>query len=107
MKILAERNADKRTMYQMTKGADSKGMMEAAGLTLTLDAFVIYEDESKGCVIAAIKSADGTIYGTNSVSFTKEFKDIVDIFGDELTAIKVITGKTKAGRTFVTCTIAE
>ena len=52
-----------------------------------------------------IKTIDGEMFGTISDTFKREFGDIVGFFGDDVGAIKVISGKSKAGRNFITCSV--
>lgn len=100
---------DSRTAYKMMKSPDVKKMSDAEGSILEVNAWINYTDiDSKtGEVkeILVVETEDKEMFGTVSPTFQREFKDIVDFFGDAVGAIKVISGKSKSGRTFITCTV--
>lgn len=107
--IKATPNLDKKTIYQLTRGADTQPMKTAAGVEMTVAAFAIYEDlraDGKGTTtVTAIKSTTGEIFATNSETFRREFDYITELMeGDEIT-IKVVCGTTKNDREYVTCTL--
>lgn len=107
--IKATPNLDKKTIYQLTRGADTQPMKSAAGVTMSVEAFAIYEDDradGKGTTtVTAIKAADGSIYATNSETFRREFDYITELMEDEEISIKVVCGTTKNDREYVTCTL--
>lgn len=102
-------NMDARTQYKLIKSPETKKMSDAVDSVLEVKAWMSYSDvDSKtGEVreILAIETVDGELFGTISATFRREFADIVNFFGDDVGAIKVVGGKSKAGRDFITCTV--
>ena len=100
---------DQRTIYKMMKSPDVKKMSDADGSVLEVAAWIVYTDTDSrtGEVreILTIQTTDGEMFGTVSGVFQREFKDITKFFGDDVGEIKVISGKSKAGRSFITCSV--
>lgn len=100
---------DPRTIYKMMKSPDVKKMSDADGSVLEVAAWIVYTDVDSrtGEVreILTIQTTDGEMFGTVSGVFQREFKDITEFIGDDVGAIKVISGKSKAGRSFITCSV--
>ena len=100
---------DQRTIYKMMKSPDVKKMSDAEGSILEVAAWVAYNDVDSRTgeirEILTIQTTDGEMFGTVSAVFQREFKDIIKFFGDDVGAIKVISGKSKAGRNFITCSV--
>ena len=100
---------DQRTIYKMMKSPDVKKMSDADGSLLEVSAWIVYTDVDSGTgevrEILTIQTTDGEMFGTVSGVFQREFKDITKFFGDDVGTIKVISGKSKAGRSFITCSV--
>ena len=100
---------DQRTIYKMMKSPDVKKMSDADGSVLEVAAWIVYTDADSrtGEVreVLTIQTTDGEMFGTVSGVFQREFKDITKFFGDDVGTIKVISGKSKAGRSFITCSV--
>lgn len=98
-------------LYKMTKNADIMRMSDLPGGTpIHVEDWVLYEDQKQSTgelqIILAIRTG-GEVYATNSVTFTREFADIVAMFeGEDLPDIVKVDGKSKAGRAFITCALA-
>ena len=100
---------DQRTIYKMMKSPDVKKMSDADGSVLEVAAWIVYTDADSrtGEVreVLTIQTTDGEMFGTVSGVFQREFKDITKFFGDDVGTIKVISGTSKAGRSFITCSV--
>lgn len=100
---------DQRTIYKMMKSPEVKKMSNADGSILDVAAWITYDDADSRTgeirKILTIQTVDGEIFGTVSGVFQREFEDLVKFFGDDVGAIKVFSGKSKAGRAFITCSI--
>ena len=84
-------------------------MAEAAGSTLNPTAWVLYEvlDDKTGEMKTVLVIEDnGEMFGTISKTFIKAFCKACEFFDNEVGAIKVIEGTTKAGRKYITCELA-
>lgn len=100
----------KKDVYRLTHSQSTRKMSDAVGSILKVDAWVLYTDidgvtnEEKEVITIA---SEGEVFGTISKTFIREFCDIIDAFEDEPElSIRVVSGKTRAGRTFITCEIA-
>lgn len=100
---------DTRTQYKLMHSPEVKKMSEAVDSILEVKAWLAYTDTDSKTgeerEILALQTVDGELFGTVSATFRREFADIVKFFGDDVGAIKVIGGKSKAGRNFITCTV--
>ena len=110
IKTVYPEKLDQRSVYKMVKSAEVQKMIDAAGSELEVVAYVIYDDmdnktgETKEVV--TIATADGELFGTISPTFIREFKDIINYFDGDAGNIKVISGTSKGGREFITCSVA-
>ena len=101
---------DPKTAYRLMKSPEVKKMSEAEGSILEIDSWIHYNspDRETGEIkeVIAIATPDGELFATISNTFREEFTDMVNYFGPDLGAIKVIAGTSKAGRKYITCSIA-
>ena len=101
---------DPKTAYKLMKSPEVKKMSEAEGSILEIDSWIHYNspDRETGEIkeVIAIATPDGELFATISNTFREEFMDMVNYFGSDLGAIKVIAGTSKAGRKYITCSIA-
>ena len=101
---------DPKTAYKLMKSPEVKKMSEAEGSILEIDSWIHYNspDKETGEIkeVIAIATPDGELFATISNTFRDEFTDMVNYFGSDLGAIKVISGTSKVGRKFITCSIA-
>ena len=100
---------DQRTVYKMMKSPDVRKMSDAEGSLLEVAAWIAYDDTDSRTgeirEILTIMTTDGEMFGTVSGVFQREFKEITTFFGDDVGTIKVFSGKSKAGRNFITCSV--
>lgn len=94
--------------FALTKSNAIMSMKECVDDSFEVKEWVLYEEEDKKDPmkqqkVLSIMGDDGVIRATNSPTFQEMFLDMVDIMGEDDFAIKIITGESKAGRTFVTC----
>lgn len=110
VKTVYPEKLDQRSIYKLVKSAEVNKMIVAVGTEIEVVAYVIFDDiDSKtGEVkeVLTIETADGEMFGTISATFIREFKDIIKFFDGDVGNIKVISGTSKSGREFVTCSIA-
>lgn len=112
--IKTNRELTIREKYAMTKGANVRNMKDCEGTVIGISAWVLYKDfNEKDQVeneILAIMTPDKEIYATISATFKREFFDMWDMFessGEVLDEVAIVSGESKAGRHFITCTLAE
>lgn len=115
MKIIRTKNENisVKEKYLMSKNPEIRRMRDAEGTIIPVLNWMIYVDtDSIGNeqTLLSILSTDNVAYTTNSKTFMMAFDDLCDIYtdsGEEISAIKVIGGQSKAGRHFITCAYAE
>ena len=101
-------------LYSLTKGSDVRKMADAKGEILEISKFVLYQDtdvNGEPMQVLSVETAHGVRYATNSKTFVRNFKDILDIFeisGEPLpTKFKVGSGRSKSNREYLTCDISK
>ena len=94
---------DRRDAYRLTKAQSAHKIQDAAGTVLNPDKWVLFEDEDK--TVLTLEDS-GELFGTISGTFIKEFTDAFNELGEDMGPIRVVTGQTRAGRTYVTCELA-
>lgn len=102
------RELTKKESYKMTLDPTIKKMRDIVGAQIAVSAFVLYTDvnfDGKENEILSVMDDDGVVYATNSPTFKKDFAKIYEIMDGEDFSIEVISGTSKAGREFITCTL--
>lgn len=95
--------------YALTLSPGVQKMKDAVSQEIEISAYCLYTDtNSKGedQEILAICTPENESFATNSPTFKEDFFKMIDAFsewGQEVHVIKVITGKSKADRDFITC----
>lgn len=111
MNILYKLNVTShKELYDLTKNPSIKKLTSIKGEVRRLACAVLYEDvKQDGEVqkILSFKCADtGDIFATNSPTFIRDFEDARDMladFGEEIHSVKIESGVSRAGRTFISC----
>ena len=112
MEVLTQsKELTKKELYFLTMSQDSQGMKAVVGQTLELDYWVLYTDldqDGEEKKLFAGRTPEGETYVTNSEAFIRAFDDILKCFEpEEVKAIKVMGGKSKNNREFITCAYAD
>lgn len=115
MKIIRTKNENitVKEKYLMSMNPEIQRMKDAEGMNIPVLNWMIYSDtdkEGNEQTLLSLLSEDNVAYVTNSRTFIESFATLCDMFtesGEEITAIKVIGGQSKAGRHFITCAYAE
>ena len=106
-------NISVKEKYLMTMSPEIRRMRDAEGTIIPVLNWMIYLDtDSIGNeqTLLSVLSEDNVAYVTNSKTFIEAFGCLLNNFADndeEITAVKVIGGQSKAGRHFITCAYAE
>ena len=107
-------NMNIKERYALTKSPKIQRMSDVVGSVIAVKAYALYTDEDKDGNprdILSLMDQDGDVYATNSVSFIREFADIVSMceqcdgldLTEALSSIEIMSGTSKAGRTYLTC----
>lgn len=115
MKIIeASKNLTPKEIYNLTRSPATQKMKSVIGQRIEISAWALYEDVNKktGDIqeVLSIITTEGEIFATNSPTFKEDFSDMFQIFrdmGEEVHAITVTSGISKAGREFITCTYSD
>ena len=100
-------------MYSLTKAPEREKLSNAAGQILQLNQWLVYsEQNAKGeeVTLISLTTQDGKAYTSNSGTFIRDFTAAVTMFaefGAEFHTIQVTDGKSKNGRSFITCKVIE
>ena len=103
--INSNKELTKRESYKMTLDPSIKKMRDFIGVQIEVSASCLYKDVNKDgqeIEVLSIMDSDGCVYATNSETFKRDFMNIADLMGGEVYAIEIISGKSKAGREFIT-----
>ena len=93
--IKSNKELTKRESYKLTLDPSIKKMKDFIGVQIEVSAYCFYKDVNK----------DGCVCATNSETFKRDFMNIADLMDGEDYAIEIISGQSKAGREFITCTL--
>lgn len=99
-------------MYGATISPAIKRMQDYKGVTLDVDGYVYFRDvkendENAVDILSIVSGADA--YATNSATFISSFFQMMDFFatcGQEVHAVTIEEGVSKAGRSFIQCVYA-
>ncbi len=109
--IITNKELTKQEIYFLTKAQDVMKMKDAVDSTVELAAWAIYTDtnaDGQEVELFSMRTVDGETYATNSETFIRAFRDILDIFApEEITKLKIMSGTSKNNRQFVTCAYTE
>ena len=104
--ITKNKELTKQEIYFLTKAQDVMKMKDAVDSVVELSAWVIYTDvnaDGEEVELFSMRTVDGETYATNSSTFIRAFRDILDIFApEEVTKLKIMSGTSKNNRQFVT-----
>lgn len=105
------RELTKVEKYLLTQSPEMQSMKDIKdGEVINVTAWAIFDDvkEESGEVITILSIMDENknSYNTNSATFLRSFKDIVNLFDeDDTIPVKKISGTSKGGRTYVNCVL--
>lgn len=95
--------------YLMTTAPDIEPLKNIAdGESIPVDGFLIFDDiKDSGEVqeLVSIITPDKKAYSGQSATFRQSLKDIESVMDGEKFSIVKISGKTKAGRGYINCTL--
>lgn len=113
MKVIAmTEGLTAKEKYALSYNAGIERMSDHVGERVTIDKFLMYEDENnEGEIqtVLSIMTETGEIYATNSPTFVRDFTRIAELFAEaeeELPEIMIYGGTSKNGRDFIACSVA-
>lgn len=106
--IKSNKELTKRESYKLTLDPSIKKMKDFIGVQIEVSAYCFYKDVNKDgneVEVLSIMDKDGGVCATNSDTFKRDFMKIAELMDGEEYTIEVISGQSKAGREFITCTL--
>lgn len=95
--------------YLMTIAPDIKSLKDIEdGTSIHVDGYILFndvKDDGELQEIISIITPDKKVYSGQSSTFRKSIKDIEAVMDGEKFSIIKISGKTKAGRDYINCTL--
>lgn len=107
--INKSRELNNQEIYLLTMSPKSDSVKNHVGERIDVSAWAIYEDVDKksGEVheVLSVLTPDNEVLSSISPTFQSDFMDMAELFHNDF-AFEVISGMSKAGREFVTCSLA-
>lgn len=95
--------------YLMTTAPDIEPLKNIDdGESIPVDGYLIFDDikdNGETQKIVSIITPEKKVYSGQSATFRQSLKDIENVMGGEKFSIVKISGKTKAGRDYINCTL--
>ena len=107
--INKSRELSNQELYLLTMSPKADSVKNHVGERFDVSAWALFEDEDKksGEVhsVLGILTPENEVVSSISPTFQSDFMDMAELFHNDF-AFEVISGKSKAGREFVTCALA-
>lgn len=107
--ITKSREMTNEELYLLTMSPKADSVKNHVGERIDVYAWAIFEDVDKktGEVhkVLSILTPENETFATISPTFQNDFLDMAELFQNDF-AFEVISGKSKAGREYVTCALA-
>ena len=107
--INKSRELTNQEIYLLTMSPKADSVKNHIGERIDVSAWLIFEDTDKksGEVhsVLSVLTHDNEVFSTISPTFQSDFMYMAELFQNDF-AFEVISGKSKAGREFVTCALA-
>lgn len=111
MKNIIEKSREltNQELYLLTMNPKAESVKNHVGERFDVSAWLLFEDTDKktGEVhsVLSVLTPENEVFSTISPTFQSDFMDMAELFHNDF-AFEVISGKSKAGREFVTCALA-
>lgn len=99
-------------LYNMTKAPNRHKVSDHVGLVINPKAVLVYDEQFKDdtVTLTSIMDVGGEVYVTNSKTFAKDVMAAYELFATmdaEVPAISIVSGTSKNGRTYITCSVVN
>lgn len=111
MKNIIEKSREltNQELYLLTMSPKADSVKNHVGERIDVSAWLMFEDADKktGEVhsVLSVLTPENEVFSTISPTFQSDFMDMAELFHNDF-AFEIISGKSKAGREFVTCALA-
>lgn len=103
------RELNNQELYLLTMSPKADSVKNHVGERIEVSAWIQFEDVDKKTgdiqTILSVLTPENEVFSSISPTFQADFKDMAELFHNDF-AFEVISGKSKAGRDFVTCALA-
>lgn len=107
--INKSRELTNQELYLLTMSPKADSVKNHVGERIDVSAWLLFEDADKksGEVhsVLSVLTPENEVFSSISPTFQSDFLDMAELFHNDF-AFEVLSGKTKAGREFVTCALA-
>ena len=107
--INQSRELSNQELYLLTMSPKSESVKKHVGERIDVSAWLLFEDVDKksGEVhsVLSVLTPENDVFNTISPTFQSDFMDMAELFHNDF-SFEIISGKSKAGREFVTCALA-
>lgn len=111
MKNIIEKSRDltNQEIYLLSMNPKADSVKNHVGECIDVVAWLLFEDVDRknGEVhsVLSVLTPENKVFSTISPTFQADFMDMAELFHNDF-AFEIISGKSKAGRDFVTCVLA-
>lgn len=111
MKNIIEKSREltNQELYFLTMSPKAESVRNHVGERIDVSAWLLFEDVDKksGEVhqVLSVLTPDNEVFSTISPTFQSDFMDMAELFHNDF-AFEIISGKSRAGREFITCAMA-
>ena len=103
------RELNNQEIYLMTMSPKANSVKNHVGERIEVSAWLLFEDMDKNTgevhSVLSVLTPENEVFSTISPTFQADFLDMAELFHNDF-AFEIISGKSKAGREFVTCALA-
>lgn len=107
--IEKSRELNNQELYLLTMSPKADSVKNHVGECIEVSAWLEFEDVDKKSgevhTVLSVLTPENEVYCSISPTFQSDFKDMAELFHNDF-AFEIISGKSKAGREFVTCALA-
>ena len=107
--IQKSRELTNQELYFLTMSPKADSVKNHIGERIEVSAWLLFEDADKKTgenhSVLSVLTPENEVFTTISPTFQADFMDMAEIFNNDF-AFEIISGKSKAGREFVTCALA-
>lgn len=107
--INQSRELSNQEIYFLTMSPKADSVKNHVGERIEVSAWVTFEDTDKktGEVhsVLSVLTPENEVFSSISPTFQADFMDMAELFHNDF-AFEIVSGKSKAGREFITCALA-
>lgn len=107
--INKSRELSNQELYLLTMSPKADSVKNHVGERIDVSAWLVYEDVDKKSgevhTLLSVLTPENDVLSSISPTFQEDFMNMAELFHNDF-AFEIISGKSKAGREFITCALA-